>query len=446
VALAAYATPGLPEAMLLYCASLVIPGFYATDVGLGTQVIGGVMVVSRLFDAGIDPIIGYLSDRTAYGRYGRRPWLVAGAIVSSIAVAFLYVPPKSVGGAYYLGWTLALYFGWTMAIIPYDAWGAEVSSDYLERTRVFTFRAIAYYLGSLVFLSSPFLVASGEHTFNRVVLHRNATLVAVLFAVTVPIALAWGPAVRAGGAHSRFGFWSILGNVRRNRPLLVYLASYSISGISLGVFLALSYVYVVNYLRLPDAFPVILVSYAVVNLIAVPVWLRIIRAVGKHRAWALGVFGDALTYPLLAPLPPGPASYIPALVLITVSGFFDAVSRVAADAILGDVVDYDELRTREKRAANYYGLKSLVTKANVAIGGGLAFLSIGWFGYDATAAVQTRTGALGLLITLLFIPSVLYVISGIIMWRFPIDRARQDTIRRGLDRRARRLAGSSAPV
>ena len=35
-AIAAYAAPGVPEAMLLYCASLVIPGFYATEMGLST--------------------------------------------------------------------------------------------------------------------------------------------------------------------------------------------------------------------------------------------------------------------------------------------------------------------------------------------------------------------------------------------------------------------------
>jgi glycoside/pentoside/hexuronide:cation symporter, GPH family len=435
-AIAAYAAPGVPEAMLLYCASLVIPGYYATEMGLSTQVIGAVMVASRLFDAVIDPVIGYLSDRTARLAVGRRLWLVAGAIVSSLAVAFLYAPAKGVGAGYYLGWTVCLYFGWTMAIIPYDAWGADISNEYFERTRIFTFRATAYYLGSLAFLCSPFIGSSIDHTFNADVLRFNARLVAVLFAITVPIAFWLGPRGRSGQARSPVGFWSILANVRGNRPLLVFLLSYSISGISLGVFLALSYVYVVSYLKLPEAFPVILLCYAVMNLVSVPAWLWIIRRIGKHRAWALGVFGDAATYPLLAPLTPGPASYLPALVLITISGFFDAVSRVASDAILGDIVDYDELKSRRNRAANYYGLKSLVTKANVALGGGFAFLTIGLFGYNPGAAVNDHRGAVGLLLTLLFIPSVLYILSGMVMWRFPIDRRRQDLIRRRLDGRS----------
>jgi glycoside/pentoside/hexuronide:cation symporter, GPH family len=436
--IAAYAAPGVPEAMLLYCAGLVIPGYYAAEIGLSTQAIGVAMVVSRFFDAGMDPIVGYLSDRTAQLPGGRRPWLIAGAVISSIAVAFLYTPAKGDGAAYYLGWTLCLYFGWTLAIIPYDAWGADISNEYMQRTRIFTFRAFAYYLGSLMFLCSPFLGVSTEHAFNADVLRFNAHLVAVLFLVTVPLAFWLAPRGRTGSTRTAIGFWNILANVRRNRPMLLFLLSYSISGVSLGAFLALSYIFVVNYLKLPDAFPVILLSYAVATLVSVPAWLWIIRRIGKHRAWGLGVFLDALIYPFLATLHPGPGSFVPALILITLSGFADAVSRVASDAIVGDIVDYDEFKTGSNRAANYYALKALVTKANVALGGGFAFLTIGLFGYDPAAAVNDSRGVFGLLLTLLFIPSTLYVVSGLLMWRFPIDRRRQDIIRRRLNSRSAR--------
>jgi glycoside/pentoside/hexuronide:cation symporter, GPH family len=438
-ALVAYAGPGVPEAMLLYCAGLVIPGFYATEVGLSTEVIGSVMVIARVFDALIDPVIGYCSDRWVHLPGGRKPWLAAGAILSSIAVAFLFTPHRGNGAGYYLGWTIGLYFGWTLAIIPYDAWGADISGEYLQRTRVFTYRATAYYLGSLLFLVTPFLGLSAETSFNAQVLRFNAGLVAVLFALTVPIAFRYGPVGRPPvAARNPIGYWAVIRSVRANRPMLLFLLSYSISGISLGVFLALSYIFVVSYLKLPQAFPVILLTYSVATLVFVPVWLRIIRKIGKHRAWALGVFGDALIYPFLAFLEPGPGSYWPAVILITISGFADSVSRVAADAILGDVVDFDHLRTGVNRAANYFAFKSLVTKANVALGGGFAFLALSWFGYDPASTANDHRGVIGLLVTLLFIPSVLYVVSGVLMWRFPIDRRRQGIIRRRLDSTALR--------
>ena len=112
-------------------------------------------------------------------------------------MAFLYAPSKGDGAAYYLGWTLCLYFGWTLAIIPYDAWGADISNEYMQRTKIFTFRAFAYYFGSLLFLCTPFLDISGEHTFNAHVLRFNAHMVAGLFLVTVPMALWFAPRAEA---------------------------------------------------------------------------------------------------------------------------------------------------------------------------------------------------------------------------------------------------------
>ncbi len=428
--------------MLLYCASLVVPGYYA-EMGVSTRTIGLVMVVGRLFDAFIDPVIGYLSDRSAEALGSRKPWLVAGAVVSSLAVAFLYAPPKSVTGFYYLGWTLCLYVGWTMAIIPYDAWGADISNAYLERAKIFGYRGVAYYLGSLLFLCTPFFGLSSDVAFNGPVLTFNAHLVAYLFAVTVPIAVFFGPKGRTAHVRSPTGFFSILANVRRNPPMLLFLVIYSISGIGLGIFLALSYVYVVDYLKLPQGFPPILLGYSVANVVAVPIWMRIMARVGKHRAWAIAVFADAILYPCLAPFPPGRSSFVPVLALIVLSGAADSVGRIAADSILGDIIDYDQLKTGMNRTANYYALKSLVTKANIALGGGVAFLLIGLFGYVPSAATNPRMGVAGLLFTLLFFPAALNVVSGSLMWRFPIDQRRQSIVKRRLDARARRESATT---
>ena len=155
--LAAYAAPGMPEAMILYCAAMVIPGFFTTEVGLSTAFVGIIYTVSRLFDAVTDLGIGYLSDRTNTPLGRRKPWLIAGTILSVIAVFYLYHPAEQNPGLRYAVATFALYLGWTMAIVPYDAWGAELSGDYQTRNRIFTYRAVAYFGGSLLFLITPVL-------------------------------------------------------------------------------------------------------------------------------------------------------------------------------------------------------------------------------------------------------------------------------------------------
>ena len=223
--LAAYAAPGIPEAMILYCAAMVIPGFFTTEVGLSAAFVGLVYGASRMFDAVTDIGIGYLSDRTK-SRLGRRkPWLIAGTALSVIAVFYLYHPAAENPGLRYALATFALYLGWTMAIVPYDAWGAELSRNYEMRNRIFTFRAIAYYLGSLLFLCTPMLPwFSGD--FDREVLHYSAFLVGGSFILATMVAVVFAP---QGVTSTRVNAPSLRGmaaTLINNRPLQYYVVLY----------------------------------------------------------------------------------------------------------------------------------------------------------------------------------------------------------------------------
>ena len=58
----------------------IIPSLYASSFGLSLTTIASVLLAVRIFDAVIDPLIGYGSDRTR-SRLGRRkPWVIAGTI------------------------------------------------------------------------------------------------------------------------------------------------------------------------------------------------------------------------------------------------------------------------------------------------------------------------------------------------------------------------------
>ena len=59
-----FALPALPIAMMHIPVGAVIPGFYAKHTATTLTSIGVVFLVSRIFDAVIDPTIGYLSDRS----------------------------------------------------------------------------------------------------------------------------------------------------------------------------------------------------------------------------------------------------------------------------------------------------------------------------------------------------------------------------------------------
>ena len=66
--------------------------FYNQVLGMNAALVSAALACALLVDAVIDPILGYLSDRT-YTRWGRRlPWLYAAALPLALAWAVLWNP------------------------------------------------------------------------------------------------------------------------------------------------------------------------------------------------------------------------------------------------------------------------------------------------------------------------------------------------------------------
>ena len=113
--LAAYGAPALAFSILLLPPYVFIPSFYTQDLGLPLDWVGYIIVLSRVFDAISDPLIGHFSDRTT-SRFGRRkPWILCGTPIAMIAVVILFVPPDTPTLLHFAFGIFALTFAWTSA-------------------------------------------------------------------------------------------------------------------------------------------------------------------------------------------------------------------------------------------------------------------------------------------------------------------------------------------
>ncbi len=115
--------------------------FYYTQVnGLSGSLAGLAMFFALTWDAISDPVVGSWSDnfRSRWGR--RHPLLVAGALPTTALFLALFAPPQGMSEmgifAWLLGVSILLRTTLTVYFVPYTAMGAELSTDYDQRTAI----------------------------------------------------------------------------------------------------------------------------------------------------------------------------------------------------------------------------------------------------------------------------------------------------------------------
>ena len=111
-----YGGLALPLAALNLPLYVFLPTFYSAELGLDLATVGGVLLLARLFDTVIDPLMGEFGDRvtTPFGQ--RRPWLVLATPLLLFASWKLFVPQVEVDALYLLTWE-------TMPDVPLGRWG-----------------------------------------------------------------------------------------------------------------------------------------------------------------------------------------------------------------------------------------------------------------------------------------------------------------------------------
>lgn len=432
---AAYALPEVPIACIVFPSYAILPGFYAQHTQISVVTIGAILIVARIVDAVTDPMVGFLSDITTSKWGSRKPWLIAGTLVLMVSVVALYAPAPTVGPGYYLGWFVAFYLGYTLIVIPHKAWGTDLAREYVDRSRIATSLAVAFSIGNLAFAAAPFLTATGSRTYDAETLSLVAWGIALALPVTVLIAVSHVPKGYPV-PRPKVSFWDMLRSAARNGPLLSFLSIYVLTGFGQGIFYGLVFLYVSTVTQLGTEFAWFLLADAVVTLVSVPLWYWIIRAIQKHRSWALGLVISAVALAGMWWVPSGEEAFIPLLALICLRALGSGVIYVAPTALLGDVVDYELFKRKVNRAANFHALIALATKLTATVGGGAGLLVIGLAGYDAKIANPPEVITAFKLVTLA-IPAVILIGAAMAALRFPLDRARHEIVRLRIEKRLR---------
>jgi len=437
----AYGAPGFVLAALALTFYVFLPKFYADVVGINLTVLGVVVLVSRAWDAVIDPAIGALSDRTR-GRWGRRrPWMAAGTVPLAVTFVLLVVIPHIADplaeGLYLGALTFMFFLFWTMVTVPYEALGAELSFDYDERTRLLGVREAAVLAGTLLAALIPIALGIGVDLSGDLGNERERyLLLGLIYAVLVVSLVGICVAVVRERSWSESQrpktFFRNLGSIWQNIPFRILLSAYAVSALGVSV-AATTILFYVEHVLASSSGPVFLAMYLGIGTATVPAWIFLAQSLDKKRAWLMALAINTGTFVWALPLGPGDGALFGVIVVMSALGLGGVMA--LPPSMQADVIDYDEWRSGTRREGEYIGFWSIVKKLAAALSAGLAFPVLDFSGYLPGAEQQTTATVWTLRALYVATPVLCNVIALGLVWRYPISRAMHASIRRDIDAR-----------
>ena len=430
--LVAYSVPSSVTAMAALPMALFVPAFYADDLGVPLAAVGVAIACSRLLDVVTDPLIGGLSDRMHLPLGRRKPWMLLGAPLFLIALWKIFVPSEDVSAVYLALWSAVLYLGFTLIDLPHKAWGAELSTDYDDRSRVTGWREGIATAGQVTLLAAVvWLAARGiEDAAGQL------KAIAVVIVLTLPVLLLLclttvAEPIPGCFTHERRNTLAGLKIVARN-PAFVRMVGcvlFFVSGVAIQG--TLHRLVLADVMADQGRFPIMILLENLATLAGIPVWLAISVRLGKDRALMLAALWIALWSLPLVFMREG--DVIAMMCVIVVRGSSFASILFLANSIAADVIDVDTLESGEQRSGLFFAVWGMTIKLSLALGVVLGTTLPAALGYDPSAesigvAIQGH-----LMWVYGGVPGLLMGLGALFLYRFPLTRERHAEVRAALD-------------
>lgn len=276
----------------------LLPLFLTTMLGVPPWMAGLTVIVPKLWVLVCDPLVGSLSDRFN-DRFGRRPFLLAGAVLTNIGFIALFSVPSSSNPAIAASLVSLLFLLASTAFsafsVPYLALASELSEDPAERRRLISGRMIGSIIGVVIAvgLGQPLqtLFGGGAHGWQAMAM----VYAVICLAAMLVTALTMGrPRPATHELHQSKGLTRDIAAAFRETDFRWLVLTYLVLNIAQGcVYTALNFVFLYNIGNVNLILPFVLLM-AVGYICSPPVWLAIGRRFGNPAGFLITTIGWAL--------------------------------------------------------------------------------------------------------------------------------------------------------
>ena len=430
--LLAYGGLAVPLAALGLPLAVYIPPFYAGPIGLGVGTVGIIFMVARFWDIFTDPIMGMIVDRYPSKWGKRKHWIAIGVPVLMLAAWFIFFPGGSQSTFYLIFWLFILYLAFTFVGLTQQAWGVDISKSYNDRSKVYGWREIGSIFGMMSVLALPAILENAGSNFTEMIAGMGYFFIIVL-PITALIGLIVIPDNERNEGTSFPSFSDLPLILKDNRPLirtlLIEFLCSSASSIS-----AVTYIYLAkNVFDLEEISSRILFLYFFAGLLVMPLWMKVSYLIGKSKT----LFTSTILCSLIL------ASYlfintndalITLVILTVLYGIGYGAPFTLTRALMADIVDADELKSKKKRPGLFYSILTTFSKVGAAIAVGLVYTYLEFNGFKPDQIASEKIKEI-LLFVFAFIPMILYFCASLFCIGYELTSEKHKEIQKQLELR-----------
>lgn len=420
-------------------------------LGMNPVHIGIILAIARLWDAVSDPLVGNWSDnvRTRWGR--RKPFMVAGAILTGASFAAMWWLPRDASQTFYFGYfllTILLFFtGTTLFTVPWTALGIASAPTYQERTKLFAYVGVTH---KIVGFTTGWLYPLCQLAVFQTVLDGARVVGCVCGTLIIILCLIPAFTLKEPAEPSALvrpqpePFLAAMKAVISNRVLrlfslacLVTMTSlYTVS--SLGLYINIYHVFGGDKVAAATMMGIWGTLFNALAMVSIPPMIWLSTRLGKHRAimLALGMVSVSAVLKWVLYTPAMPYLQL-ATALLHAPGL--AAYLILVTSMTADIVDHDELLSGRRREALISAANTWITKMGVSLSFIMAGLVLNLTGFDAALGGNQAEGTVTKMRVFFCAVPALGTLSAILLLRhYPLTRSRVESIQEAL--RQRRLS------
>ena len=392
--------------------------FLTNVIGLGPALAGTVVLISEIWDAISDPLMGVISDntKTKFGR--RRPYILIGGCLLVVAFALVFLPVSGMDEAWKFIYCAATYLFYntisTMINVSYSSMSAEISNNSAERDGANVLRLVVSTASTAVCTLLPSLVidAFNNDKIDAMTFYLIVGIgFGVLFAIPVILcAIFVEERVEPTESKRKFSLLEIVEPLK-NRPFRQLVGMYLGQAICMDVF-STGVVLFAAYVTEPKGSSTVFLGiFIAVQLLAFPLVNKFIKKTTPNKIYSVGLPLSIAALVFFASF--GSDLYVAyACVFHIAVGF--AGAQLTSWIMFPHTVDAGELLTGKRQSGSYSATMTFARKSSSALVVFLFSLVLEFTGYNEELKVQPLSAQNGIKYVMAF-TCIIFMVFGFIM-------------------------------